>query len=81
MLSVQELGKFLQQTVYPIAVRAGFDGTEKETFKKIADILASAGNDATITLDTDIKAGRIDASFRISGKTVQAIAAIIKAID
>ena len=74
--SVQGLGKFLQQTVYPTAAK---DGAPEE-FKKVADILATAGNDATITLNADVKPDRIEGGYRISGKAIQAVITAVKAV-
>ena len=75
-MSIQELGKFLQQTVYPIAEKTDIPNAAKA--KKVIDILASAGNEATATLDVNVTPGKVDASFRISGKVMEAIVSVIK---
>ena len=74
-LSVQEAGKFVQQTVYPMVEKAR--GPDAE-IKKVLEIFASAGNEATVTLDGDLTPEKAEISFRISGKTIQAIVSIAK---
>ena len=73
VFSVQGLGKFLQQTVYPLAEEG-----DLATLKKVADIFASAGNNATITLDADMTPNRIDMGYRISGSALRAVVSAIK---
>lgn len=70
------LGKFLQQKIYPIAEKAVGAGPTPEDvalFRQVTDTLAAAGNDAVITLDSDVKADRIDGHVRISGKVIQVV--------
>ena len=74
VVSVQNLGKFMQQTIYPVAAKSGMP----PEFEKTAAILASAGNDATITVDSDIKATRMETTLRISGKAIQAVVSAFK---
>jgi hypothetical protein len=75
MVSVQGLGKFFQQTVYPIAEQVL---PPDENVKKMVDILASAGNDATLTFTSDIKGNEADTSFNISGKAIEAVVSAVK---
>jgi len=79
IVSVQGLGKFLQQTVYPIAAKAG-KAEDLAGFKKAVDILASAGNDAVVSLDADVKADRIEMGYRVSGKAIQALISAFKIV-
>ena len=81
-LSVQGLGKFLQQTVYPVAEKTGDDMPVEylAQMKKVFDILATAGNDATVTLNADVKPDKIEGGYRISGKAIQAVIAAVKAV-
>ncbi|MDR0328480.1 MAG: hypothetical protein LBI05_09320 [Planctomycetaceae bacterium] len=76
VLSVQALGKFLQQTVSPVAEAANVPNMAEA--KRVFAVLASAGNDATVTETWDVKAGKMDVSYRISGKALQAFIAVIK---
>ena len=78
-LSVQGLGKLLQQTFIPIAEKAGAPADELATFKTVVGILASAENDATITVDMDMKPDRMGFGYHISGKAIQAIISAVKA--
>jgi len=77
MFSIQGLGKFMQQTVYPIASQA--DATNLVEAKKVIDIFASSGDDATLTVTGGVKGGTMDMTFRISGKAIQAIISAVKA--
>ena len=79
VVSVQGIGKFLQQTVYPIAVKAG-DAKDMAEFKKVVDILASAGNDAVVSLDVNVKSGSVEAGYHISGKAIQALILAVKIV-
>jgi len=45
---------------------------------RIIDILASAGNDATISFSMDVKPDKAEGGYRISGKAIQAIVSLIK---
>ena len=78
--SISGLGKFLQQSVYPIAERiANANGDiDPEMFKKVNEIFASAGNDATITFDSEVKSDRMDITYRVSGKVIQAIISAVR---
>jgi hypothetical protein len=78
-LSVQGLGKFLQQTVSPIAEKT--DVPNLAEAKKVIGILASAGNDATITLNSDTTPDKIEGGYRISGKAIQAIVSAVKMVS
>lgn len=83
VFSISGLGKFLQQSVYPIAVKtAASSGQSAEqelaTFKKVSEIFASAGNDATIAVVADVKADRMEIAYRISGKLTQAIISAVR---
>jgi hypothetical protein len=79
VISVQGLGKLLQQTIIPIAEKAGAPAGELATFKKVVGILASAGNDATITVDVDMKPDQMGFGYHISGQAIQAIISAVKA--
>jgi hypothetical protein len=72
--SIAGLGKFLSQTIYPAAAK---DGAPPD-FKKVADVLASAGNDATVALSGDIKPDKVDVVYRVSGKAIQAVISAVK---
>ena len=76
IVSVQGLGNFLQQTVYPIAAKA--DAPNLAEAKKVFDILAAAGNEATVTLNTEIKPDQVEVGYHISGKAIQAIISAVK---
>ena len=77
MISVQGLGKFMQQVVSPIIENS--DMPNLEGAKKVFDILAASGNDATVTMTGDVKNGKMDVTFRISGKVIEALVVIGKA--
>ena len=79
MFSVQGLGKFFQQTVSPIAEKAGADFPAEA--KKVFDILASSGNDAALTFNADIKGSNMDIALRISGKAIQAVVSAAKEVS
>ena len=82
VFSIAGLGKFLQQSVYPIVERAAAAEPDAEIdlemFKKVNEIFASAGSDATITLDGEVKSDRMDVGYRVSGKMIQAIISAVK---
>jgi hypothetical protein len=46
--------------------------------RKVLDILASAGNDATISFSVDVKPDRVEGGYRISGKAIQAVLSLVK---
>ena len=78
VFSIVGLGKLLQQAVYPIAVKVverSDQSPERELaiFRKVIEIFTSAGNDATITLDGNIKPDRQDVDYRVSGKFIQSV--------
>ena len=84
VFSVQGLGRFLQQMVQPI-VEKGFEDQPDEhgerhfeSVKSVFAVLAAAGNDAAITMDTDITANQIDFGLRVSGRAIQAVIAAFK---
>jgi len=79
-ISAPGLGKLLQQAIYPLAVKAGAPEDGLAAFKKVIDILASAGSDATITVHTEMKPDRMDIGYRVSGKAIQAIIAAVKTV-
>jgi len=72
--SIAGLGKFFQQTLYPLAGNAAGESE----FAKVIDIFTAAGNDAAITLDFDIKSDRVDFGIRVPGKAIQAIISAVK---
>ncbi|MCL2709442.1 MAG: hypothetical protein FWE95_01050 [Planctomycetaceae bacterium] len=77
------LGKFLEQSVYPIAVKAvessGLSTAEElAPFKKVIDIFKASGNDATMTLAGEIKGEQMEATYRVSGKLIQAIISAVR---
>jgi hypothetical protein len=76
--SVQGLGKFLQQTVLPIAAKG--DAPNLAEAKKVFDILAAAGNDATVTLNVEIKPDKVEGGYHVSGKAIQAIISAVKVV-
>ena len=84
VFSMQGLGRFLQQTVQPIAEQAvavepdPFAESQVATFKKVVAVLAAAGDDATVTLLSDIKPSGAEVSYRISGKLIQAFISAVK---
>ena len=75
VVSVQGLGKFLQQKVYPMVEKA--KGPDPAAQKGLA-MLASAGNEATATMDVDCASDKMEASFRISGKAIETIVSFVK---
>ena len=83
VFSIAGLGKFLQQTVYPIAAKAAErDGQSSQqelaVFRKVNEIFTSAGNDATITINSNIKSDRMEMGYHVSGKVIQAIISAVK---
>ena len=83
--SMAGLGKLLQQTVYPIVEKATAQAVEDDlvdlaTFRKVIEIFTSAGSDATVTLDSDVKPDRMDTGYRISGKVIQAIISAVRLV-
>ena len=72
-LSVQELGKFLRLIEDNL-------GSAPEEIKKVIDTLASAGDDATISLSFDLKPARAEGGFRISGKAMMAVFSLVRMI-
>ena len=80
VLSVQGLGKFLQQTVLPIAEKADANNAEGlGTAKKVFAVLAGAEADAVVTIDGEVTAKRMDFGYRVSGKAIQAVVEAVKA--
>jgi hypothetical protein len=78
--SIQGLGKFLQQTVMPIAAKTA-PAEELAVFKKVSEMLATTGNDAAITLNAEMKPDRIETGYRISGKVIQSLITVIKFVS
>jgi hypothetical protein len=76
--SVQGLGKFLNQTVYSIAQKAGAPQKELGEMKRVFDIIAAAGNDATVKVTVDFKPDREEDAMHISGKAIQTIISAVK---
>lgn len=75
---MQGIGRFLQ-TLYPLAEKAGEAKDGLAVLKRVADIFASAGDDATITLDYIFKPSQAEANYRASAKSVEAFVKVIKA--
>ena len=79
--SVQGLGRYFQQTIIPIMARALEQEPDEtveevfEQFKRVAALLASAGDDAVITMDSTQTPNSITANGRISGRAIQTIIA------
>jgi len=71
--SVPGLGKLFRQTVYPLAEAADAPEEVLVPFKKVIDIFATAGNDATITLTNDYKPEKVEGVLNVSGKVIQAL--------
>ena len=81
VFSMAGMGKLLQEAVYPIAVKAAeMDNSEDELeiFRKVIEILVASGNDATITLDGEVKTDRMDGTYRVSGKVIQTCISLVK---
>ena len=81
VFSLTGLGKFLEQTVYPIALKASESDppeSELEPFKKVIDLFKAAGNDATMTLTGEVKDVRMEAAFRVSGQLIQAVISAVR---
>jgi len=79
-VSVQGFGKLLQQQIYPLVVKTNESGENLEKFKKVVDILASAGSDATITAHVDMKPDRSGFGYHVSGKAIQAVISAVRAV-
>jgi hypothetical protein len=78
IFSMQGLGKMLNQVVYPFAEKGGAEKRDLTEMKKVFDVLASAGNDATVTISAEVKPDRMDMSAKISGKAIQATISAVK---
>ncbi|MCL2005379.1 MAG: hypothetical protein FWG73_04360 [Planctomycetaceae bacterium] len=86
-LSLQGLGKFLQQTVEPLvddAVAASVDSPPSDedlavirAFKQVASVFVAAEG-ADMTMDYDITPERTDVVLGVSGRAIQAIVTAIK---
>ena len=78
IFSVPGLGKFLQQTVLPIAAKTEPPEDQFAVVKQMFNTLAKASNEATVTMDTGVKGDRIESNFRISGKVIETLITVIK---
>ena len=86
VFSIAGLGKLLQQTVYPIVEKATAQAVEDDlvdlaTFRKVIEIFSAAGSDATATLDSAIKPDRVEMTYRVSGKAIQAIVSMVRSME
>jgi len=81
VVSVTGLGKFLRDAIYPIALKAAeSEGAEDELvmFRNVIDIFTTAGNDATITVDAEVKSDRMEGGYKVSGKVIQTFISVIQ---
>jgi len=78
VFSLAGLGKLLQQTVDPIVAKVAPSENDLATFRQVAEIFASAGSDATITLDAEITSNRMSTAYRISGRAIETIISVVR---
>jgi hypothetical protein len=78
--SVQGLGKFLQQRVYPV-IQGIAPSKDLEKFKNVADILTAGNDGSAVTATADLKAERGEFTLRVPGKVIQTLISLVKMMN